>query len=73
MSTRSVRPGARLRAGCLALPQPLVELFDWVFAEQTPYLAEQQAEYADYLALSTTRSRAVERLELVEGRPDMTS
>ena len=25
-------------------------LFDWVYAEQTPYLAEQQAAYAEYLA-----------------------
>ncbi len=42
---------ARLRADCLALPQPsLVEQFDWVYAEQTPYLAEQQAQYAAYLA-----------------------
>ena len=42
---------SRLRSDCLALPQPsLVEAFDWVYAEQTPYLAEQQAQYAAYLA-----------------------
>jgi len=41
----------RLRADCLALPDPnLVDAFDWVYAEQTPYLAEQQARYADYVA-----------------------
>jgi pyruvate dehydrogenase E1 component alpha subunit len=42
---------ARLRADCLALPQPsLVDQFDWVYAEQTPYLTEQQTQYAAYLA-----------------------
>ncbi|MET1004442.1 MAG: pyruvate dehydrogenase (acetyl-transferring) E1 component subunit alpha [Propionibacteriaceae bacterium] len=41
---------ANLRAKCLALPDPtLVEAFDWVYAEQTPYLAEQQARYAEYV------------------------
>ncbi len=40
-----------LRAACLALPEPSVtEAFDWVYAEQTPYLAAQQAEYAEYAA-----------------------
>ena len=40
-----------LRAACLALPQPsLVDSFDRVYATQTPLLAEQQAEYAAYLA-----------------------
>ena len=42
---------ANLRAACLALPEPtLVETFDWVFAEQTAQLAEQQALYRDYAA-----------------------
>jgi 2-oxoisovalerate dehydrogenase E1 component alpha subunit len=42
---------ANLRAACLALPEPtLAETFDWVFAEQTPQLAEQQAVYRDYAA-----------------------
>jgi 2-oxoisovalerate dehydrogenase E1 component alpha subunit len=40
-----------LRARCLALPDPrILDLFDHVYAEQTPYLAEQQAAYAEYLA-----------------------
>lgn len=40
-----------LRAACLALPEPqLTETFDWVYAEQTPYLRAQQAAYADYVA-----------------------
>ena len=33
-----------LRAACLAMPDPsMVEAFDWVYAEQTPLLVEQQA------------------------------
>ena len=41
----------QLRADCLALPDPsLTESFDWVYAEQTPYLAAQQAGHAEYLA-----------------------
>ena len=40
-----------LRARCLSLPDPqLVDAFDQVYAEQTPYLAEQQARYAEYVA-----------------------
>jgi pyruvate dehydrogenase E1 component alpha subunit len=42
---------ADVRARCLALPDPyLLDLFDHVYAEQTPYLTEQQATYAEYLA-----------------------
>jgi 2-oxoisovalerate dehydrogenase E1 component alpha subunit len=42
---------ADLRARCLALPDPkLLDFFDYVYAEQTPYLAEQKATYAEYLA-----------------------
>jgi 2-oxoisovalerate dehydrogenase E1 component alpha subunit len=42
---------ADLRARCLALPDPrILDLFDHVYAEQIPYLAEQKAQYADYLA-----------------------
>jgi 2-oxoisovalerate dehydrogenase E1 component alpha subunit len=42
---------ADLRARCLALPDPnLLDLFDHVYAEQTPYLAEQKSKYAEYLA-----------------------
>ena len=43
-----------LRAACLALPEPtLTETFDWVYAEQTPYLADQQAAYAEYASTFT--------------------
>ena len=42
---------ADLRTRCLALPDPrLLDLFDLVYAEQTPYLEEQRARYAEYLA-----------------------
>jgi 2-oxoisovalerate dehydrogenase E1 component alpha subunit len=42
---------ADLRTRCLALPDPhLLDLFDHVYAEQTPYLEEQRARYAEYLA-----------------------
>ena len=42
---------ARIRGGLLSLADPdLVQLFDNVYVEQTPYLAEQQRWYADYRA-----------------------
>ena len=42
---------ARIREGLLSLADPdLVQLFDNVYVEQTPYLAEQQRWYADYSA-----------------------
>jgi 2-oxoisovalerate dehydrogenase E1 component alpha subunit len=42
--------GEHLRAGCRALPEPdPLDVFDQVYAEQTPELAEQQAGYAAYL------------------------
>jgi 2-oxoisovalerate dehydrogenase E1 component alpha subunit len=42
---------ADLRARCLALPDPrLLDLFDHVYAEQTPYLLDQKTQYAEYLA-----------------------
>jgi pyruvate dehydrogenase E1 component alpha subunit len=42
--------GEHLRAGCRALPEPHpLDVFDKVYAEQTPELAEQQAGYAAYL------------------------
>jgi len=42
---------ADLRARCLALPNPrMLDFFDYVYAEQTPYLEEQKASYAEYLA-----------------------
>jgi 2-oxoisovalerate dehydrogenase E1 component alpha subunit len=41
---------ADLRARCLALPEPRMhDLFNEVYAEQTPYLVEQQARYDDYV------------------------
>ena len=41
---------ADLRRRCLALPEPhLLDLFDHVYAEQTPDLAEQKSRYAEYL------------------------
>jgi pyruvate dehydrogenase E1 component alpha subunit len=40
-----------LRTRCLALPDPhMLEFFDYVYAEQTPHLEEQKANYAEYLA-----------------------
>ncbi len=42
---------ARLREGCLSLPDPhVLDIFDQVYAEQTPELARQKEQYADYLA-----------------------
>ncbi|HET9303091.1 MAG TPA: thiamine pyrophosphate-dependent enzyme, partial [Propionibacteriaceae bacterium] len=42
---------ADLRTRCLALPDPhMLEFFDYVYAEQTPHLEEQKANYAEYLA-----------------------
>ncbi|MDN5724583.1 MAG: pyruvate dehydrogenase (acetyl-transferring) E1 component subunit alpha [Propionibacteriales bacterium] len=41
----------RLREDCLTMPDPDVAAsFENVYAEQTPYLAEQQAAYAEYTA-----------------------
>jgi pyruvate dehydrogenase E1 component alpha subunit len=42
---------ADLRQRCLALPDPrLLDLFDHVYAEQSPYLVAQKAEHAEYMA-----------------------
>jgi len=39
-----------VREGCLSMPDPSVlEIFDRVYAEQTPELAEQKEQYAAYL------------------------
>jgi len=39
-----------LRARCLALPDPhMLDMFDHVYVEQTPFLATEKARYADYL------------------------
>ena len=41
---------SELRARCLALPEPhMLDMFDLVYAEQTPFLAAQKVGYADYL------------------------
>ena len=59
------RLAADLRTACLALPEPdLAETFDWVYAEQTPYLAAQQATYAEYAATFDDPSPSA---ELVDG------
>ncbi|HEU0288166.1 MAG TPA: pyruvate dehydrogenase (acetyl-transferring) E1 component subunit alpha [Nocardioidaceae bacterium] len=40
-----------LREGCLALPDPKVlEIFDQVYSDPSPELAEQKAAFADYLS-----------------------
>jgi 2-oxoisovalerate dehydrogenase E1 component subunit alpha len=59
---------ADLRARCLALPDPrILDLFDHVYAEQIPYLAEQKERYADYLAtFEDDRSESAEALGEVE-------
>jgi 2-oxoisovalerate dehydrogenase E1 component alpha subunit len=58
----------QLRADCLALPEPsLTETFDWVYSEQTPYLAAQQAGYAEYAATFEDDQRP----ELVGSRPEL--
>jgi 2-oxoisovalerate dehydrogenase E1 component alpha subunit len=42
---------ARLREGCLSMPDPvLTDFFDHVYNEQTPQLAQQQEQYAAYAA-----------------------
>ena len=42
---------ARLRAGCLSMPDPhVLEIFDRVYAEQTDELREQRDGYAAYLS-----------------------
>jgi 2-oxoisovalerate dehydrogenase E1 component alpha subunit len=41
----------RVREGCLAMPEPdPLSIFDHVYVDQTPELAEQKAGFADYLA-----------------------
>lgn len=43
--------GARLRAGCKALPDPdPLSIFDQVYVDQTDELAEQRDDFATYLA-----------------------
>jgi len=51
VETQASDYAADLRARCLALPDPrLLDLFDHVYAEQTRYLTEQKAAYAEYVA-----------------------
>jgi 2-oxoisovalerate dehydrogenase E1 component alpha subunit len=51
VETEASDNAADLRRRCLALPDPrLVDLFDHVYAEQTPDLIAQQAEHAEYVA-----------------------
>ena len=50
VDTEADELGARLRAGCRALADPDPrDVFDFVYAEQTPELAEQSAGFAAYL------------------------
>ncbi len=50
LDTEAEQLGEHLREGCRALPEPSpLDVFDHVYAEQTPELAEQQAGYAAYL------------------------
>jgi pyruvate dehydrogenase E1 component alpha subunit len=45
------RLGEHLRESCRAMPDPhVLDIFDQVYAEQTPELAEEKREYAAYLA-----------------------
>jgi 2-oxoisovalerate dehydrogenase E1 component alpha subunit len=42
---------AELRAGCLALPDPvLTDFFQNVYVDETPQLAEQREQFAAYAA-----------------------
>ena len=42
--------GEHLREGCRALPEPrILDIFDYVYAEQTEELAAQKAGFAAYL------------------------
>jgi pyruvate dehydrogenase E1 component alpha subunit len=51
VETEADEIAAHLREGCLALPDPKVlDIFDQVYADPSPELAEQQAAFADYLA-----------------------
>ncbi len=54
--------GEHLREGCRSMPDPhILDIFDGVYAEQSPELAEQQAQYAAYL--DTFESPVVELVE----------
>ena len=56
---------ADLRTRCLALPDPeMLDFFDYVYVEQTPYLAEQKANFAEYLATFESADSAEELPEV---------
>ncbi|MGO1972745.1 MAG: pyruvate dehydrogenase (acetyl-transferring) E1 component subunit alpha [Propionibacteriaceae bacterium] len=51
LQTESDDLAADLRKQCLEMADPdMVDSFDWVYADQTPYLTEQQAQFAEYQA-----------------------
>jgi 2-oxoisovalerate dehydrogenase E1 component alpha subunit len=51
IEAEAVELAGTIRKGCLSMPDPeLVDLFQYVYAEQTTHLSEQQAAYAEYLA-----------------------
>nr|WP_239579312.1 pyruvate dehydrogenase (acetyl-transferring) E1 component subunit alpha [Microlunatus panaciterrae] len=57
LETESDALAAHLRQQCLEMPDPAAtEMFDWVYAETTPYLKEQQAAFAAYQASFETES-----------------
>ena len=50
VDTEAEQLGEHLREGCRALPEPKpLDIFDYVYAEQTPELVDQQAGFAAYL------------------------
>ncbi len=61
--------GEHLREGCRALPEPKpLDVFDYVYAEQTEELAEQKAGYAAYLdSFETTRRSPMSKITLAKG------
>jgi 2-oxoisovalerate dehydrogenase E1 component alpha subunit len=71
VDTEAADYAADLRRRCLALPEPrMLNLFDHVYAEQTPYLVDQQSRYADYLeSFEDTDGSEAPRPELADERP----
>ncbi|CAN5891775.1 pyruvate dehydrogenase (acetyl-transferring) E1 component subunit alpha [soil metagenome] len=50
----------RLREGCLSMPDPdVLDIFDQVYAEQTPELARQREQFAAYLSGFETSDETV--------------
>jgi 2-oxoisovalerate dehydrogenase E1 component alpha subunit len=51
VDTEADKVAAELRDGCLSMPDPtLTDVFDYVYVEKTPQLAEQQEQFAAYAA-----------------------